>query len=401
METIRYRFGIIVVLSLASGVLAIAGASASAEVTIAAQNFDENTLSRGIPAEHIAVALGFYDDTTGVYDVPGLGFDGEGLGWTYFTDASTPEGVTRGNDAGDVIGVVMDDSKDFGTTNGLFGAPGQTESFYLVEDADSTWTVAFDPVDTSGYKNLMLSFTWGVDNDGGGVPAGPGSNFEVDDYIEVTVNGVSVFKMDGAGDYSLGDATGGLDDLDAPYINAFAPENVDISAFDGQILNINFAIANNTAPEDIAFDNVLISGDVSELLPCDINGDGVCDAADIDAMSQKVIDGMATTVDRDALIESSSPDGFNTYIGDSDLNGQFDEQDIVAAFIAGQYLSGGAAGWADGDWDGNLSFDDQDFVAAFISGGYLQGPRAVAAVPEPSSLVLFLLGALAVIRPRR
>ena len=79
---------------------------------------------------------------------------------------------------------------------------------------------------------------------------------------------------------------------------------------------------------------------------------------------------MARTVDRDAWIESSSPDGFNTYIGDSDLNGQFDEQDIVAAFIAGQYLSGGAAGWADGDWDGNLSFDDQDFVAAFISGGY-------------------------------
>ena len=135
--------------------------------------------------------------------------------------------------------------------------------------------------------------------------------------------------------------------------------------------------------------------------PCDLNGDGVCDAQDIDVMTQNVIDGTATKADRDALVESASPEGFNTYIGDSDLNGQFDEQDIVAAFIAGQYLSGGAAGWADGDWDGNLTFDDQDFVAAFIAGGYLQGPRGAASVPEPSGLVLLVLGALAVIRRRR
>ena len=119
---------------------------------------------------------------------------------------------------------------------------------------------SFDPVDASSFRDLTLSFTWGVDNDGGGVPEGPGSNFEIDDFIDVTVNEISVFRKDGAGDYILGDATGGLDDLDAPYINAFAQENVDISAFDGQILNISFAIANNTAPEDIAFDNVTVFG---------------------------------------------------------------------------------------------------------------------------------------------
>ena len=134
---------------------------------------------------------------------------------------------------------------------------------------------------------------------------------------------------------------------------------------------------------------------------CDLNGDGVCDAQDIDVMSQNVIDGTATKADRDALIEGASPEGFSTYIGDSDLNGQFDEQDIVAAFIAGQYLSGGAAGWAAGDWDGNLTFDDQDFVAAFIAGGYLQGPRGAATVPEPASWVLLALGMLSFVRRRK
>ena len=134
--------------------------------------------------------------------------------------------------------------------------------------------------------------------------------------------------------------------------------------------------------------------------PSDINGDGVTDAADIDAISQQVADGTATAADRLALIEGA--DGLNTYVGDSDLNGQFDEQDFVAVFVAGKYLSGDAAGFAEGDWDGSGQFDEQDFVAAFVAGGYLAGPRgAVSAVPEPSSLVLLALGMLAFVRRRR
>ena len=95
-------------------------------------------------------------------------------------------------------------------------------------------------------------------NDGGGHTAG--SNFEETDFIDVHVNGNSVFFKNGVGDHIVGDAVGGLNDLNAPYINNWAPESVDISAFDGQILNISFAIANNTAPEDIAFDNVTVFG---------------------------------------------------------------------------------------------------------------------------------------------
>ena len=137
-------------------------------------------------------------------------------------------------------------------------------------------------------------------------------------------------------------------------------------------------------------------------LACDVNGDGSCDAADIDAMTQMVLDGSKTLGDRAALIESPEPDGFNTYIGDSDLNGSFDEQDIVAAFISGKYLSGQSAGWSDGDWNGDFLFSEQDFVSAFIAGGYLQPPRgAVSSVPEPSGLLLLLIGLLGVARRRR
>ena len=72
---------------------------------------------------------------------------------------------------------------------------------------------------------------------------------------------------------------------------------------------------------------------------------------------------------------------------------ELSDEDFVAAFIAGKYLSGGSAGWAQGDFDGNLTFDEQDFVSAFIAGGYLQGERsATAAVPEPSAAVLLALG---------
>ena len=248
---------------------------------IASQDFEGNTVSRGIPRDDSAISQGWYDETNG-YTKVGLGFDsGVGLGWTHSTDAIYPVGVApvASSDNGDVIGVVVDNQKDFGTTNGLSGAPGQTGNFYLVEDADSTWTVAFDPVDASDYQDLELSFTWAIDNDGGGSTAG--SNFEESDFIEVTVNGVSVFKVDGAGDYFLGDAVGGLDDLDAPYINAFTPEDIDISAFDGQILNINFVIANNTAPEDIAFDNLEVSGIFATALFGDANKDGQVTGADL------------------------------------------------------------------------------------------------------------------------
>ena len=56
--------------------------------------------------------------------------------------------------------------------------------------------------------------------------------------------------------------------------------------------------------------------------------------------------------------------------GDSNLDGVFDQSDLVAVFQAGKYESGQAASWSEGDWNGDQRFDSADLVLAMNSGGY-------------------------------
>lgn len=73
----------------------------------------------------------------------------------------------------------------------------------------------------------------------------------------------------------------------------------------------------------------------------------------------------------------------------------------MVVFTSGKYETGATAGWSEGDWNGDMLFESGDMVTAFTAGSYELGPReAVAAVPEPSGLILFVLGLLA-LRVRR
>ncbi len=84
-----------------------------------------------------------------------------------------------------------------------------------------------------------------------------------------------------------------------------------------------------------------------------------------------------------------------TWVGDSNLDGEFNSSDLVAVFEAGQYEDAidDNSTWVTGDWSGDREFDSSDLVSAFRDGGFEQGPRpAVAAVPEPSSLILLAIG---------
>lgn len=84
-----------------------------------------------------------------------------------------------------------------------------------------------------------------------------------------------------------------------------------------------------------------------------------------------------------------------TWIGDANLDGQFNSSDLVATFQAGNYELDIEVGWAEGDWNADRRFGSSDLVAAFQDGGYEQGLAAVGvAVPEPSTQLLTAIGVL-------
>jgi hypothetical protein len=138
----------------------------------------------------------------------------------------------------------------------------------------------------------------------------------------------------------------------------------------------------------------------------DFDNNGVIDATDIDLIGTAVR-AASTDVkyDLDKNAQVNSDDSMylvnvilKTWAGDSNLDKVFDSGDFVAVFSIGEYEDGiaGNSGWADGDWNLDADFDTGDLVFAFQEGGFEKGPRAaVAAVPEPASLVSLGLGILA------
>jgi len=142
----------------------------------------------------------------------------------------------------------------------------------------------------------------------------------------------------------------------------------------------------------------------------DFNLDGVLDAADIDALTAAALGGQNPSgfdLNGDQRVDGTDRvvwvhDLRNVYFGDANLDGVFSTADFVSVFQVGEYEDATAlnSGWSDGDWNGDRDFTSGDFVTAFQDGGFEKGPRAaVAAVPEPSSLLL-LLGSLAPLAAR-
>jgi hypothetical protein len=81
-----------------------------------------------------------------------------------------------------------------------------------------------------------------------------------------------------------------------------------------------------------------------------------------------------------------------TWMGDANLDGEFNSTDLVEVLAAGEYEDNIASnsGWSDGDWNADSDFNSSDLVVALADGGYEQGPRpSAAAVPEPSAMALF------------
>jgi hypothetical protein len=168
------------------------------------------------------------------------------------------------------------------------------------------------------------------------------------------------------------------------------------------------------APEDI---EALARGEVKPpelggpILAGDYNSDQILNPPDLDLQAAAIAsdahpplfdltgDGRVDFADRLNWVKELK----GTWIGDSNLDGEFNSGDLVGVFTAGKYETGERASWEEGDWDGDLQFVSSDLVAAFTDGGYELGELPpLGVVPEPSSWLLLVVASFIFLcRPRR
>ena len=187
--------------------------------------------------------------------------------------------------------------------------------------------------------------------------------------------------------------------------------NIGMDDDDGGDLAIQYWWANRLRP--LEFDEfALEAGETIEDYPAD-EYDWVIDAAgrlSHGGTGEIIFGGLA---DPKAALEGITDpqerltyvhDVLNTWIGDSNWDGQFNSADFVVVFGAGEYEDAAEdnSTWETGDWNGDKDFNSSDLVFAFTDGGYEMGARAaVAAVPEPGSLLMLVVGLMALIGFRR
>jgi hypothetical protein len=82
-------------------------------------------------------------------------------------------------------------------------------------------------------------------------------------------------------------------------------------------------------------------------------------------------------------------------VGDSNHDQTFNQLDIVRVLQGGKYMTGQYAFWGEGDWNLDGYVDQMDIVTALQEGDYLGGASEVRLIPEPGTIVLLMVGLLA------
>ena len=185
------------------------------------------------------------------------------------------------------------------------------------------------------------------------------------------------------------------DSFERPILDAW-PTGGDIAGFDLDAIAGRYSVACDLCPVrgDVDLSGKIDVEDVHQLVVAilnqnlhtrfDVNLDGSIDHDDLGFWVHEIA---------------------NTYVGDSNLDGEFNSEDLVQVFQAGEYeddLTGNSE-WSTGDWDGDLEFSTGDLIMAFQEGGYEKGHRLVKTVPEPAAVLLIyfaIIGLSAMLRDR-
>jgi hypothetical protein len=137
----------------------------------------------------------------------------------------------------------------------------------------------------------------------------------------------------------------------------------------------------------------------------DFDGSGVLDAADIDdltAQSAKGTNPGDYDLNGDTLVNEQDvrvwvKDLFVSWVGDANLDHEFNSSDLVTVLASGTYEADVDAVWSTGDFNGDGRANSTDLVAALADGGYEQGRPAANAVPEPTGSLLLASGMAALL----
>lgn len=175
-----------------------------------------------------------------------------------------------------------------------------------------------------------------------------------------------------------------FDSLDLPSIHSSLAWQVDYS----DPLTVWLRVINATISGDFDGNGDFACNDIDLLVSeiaagtngaaFDLTGDGNVNGADLDAWLAEA--GAAELASGNAYL-----------LGDANLDGNVNGQDFIA-WNNSKFTSG--AGWCGGDFNADGETDGQDFVI-WNSNKFTSADNELAAVPEPTSLVLLLLGGLA------
>ena len=285
-----------------------------------------------------------------------------------------------------------------GSRGGWSGEPESASLLYLANpEFEPEDPLAEDLLDEFDDARLWHSAS---ENDGFPTP------FEVGiDTGELSIGTVSTDEIDGGGFLEIS--------LDPEAINSLLPqwladpeENPGLYIFPTEGSGQWF-FESNEGFEDEAVDLVLAFASGGS--PGDFNNNGELDAADVNSLISQIngAQDVQFDVSGDGVVDAKDltawvKDLKNTWIGDANLDGEFNSSDFVAVFTAGLFETDGPAEWSTGDWNGDGVFGSGDFVAAFTDGGFELGPRAGAHnVPEPTTYASLFVGVMMLAISRR